>query len=35
MSLAMIVAGGMALIARTVRQPAAWDRWKLAARAAA
>jgi len=32
MSLAMIVAGVAALVARTMRQPAEWQRWKLAAR---
>jgi prolipoprotein diacylglyceryltransferase len=35
MSLAMIVAGGAALIARTVRQPVEWERWKMAARGGA
>jgi len=35
MSVAMILAGGIALIARTVRQPAGWERWKAAARRAA
>lgn len=34
MSVIMIVAGGVALIARTVRQPAHWEQWKLAARRA-
>lgn len=32
MSLLMIVAGGVALIVRTVRQPQSWERWKLAAK---
>jgi prolipoprotein diacylglyceryltransferase len=35
MSLAMIVAGLTALIARSVRQPGHWDAWRLAARRAA
>ena len=35
MSVAMVVAGGVALIMRTVRQPATWDKWKAAARSAA
>ena len=30
MSVAMIVAGGVALVARTIRQPAAWQRWRAA-----
>ena len=34
MSLAMIVAGGVALVARTVRQPPQWESWKLPARRA-
>jgi prolipoprotein diacylglyceryltransferase len=34
MGLAMIVAGGVALIARTVRQPPQWENWKMAARRA-
>lgn len=34
MSLAMIVAGVVAIVARTVRQPAAWDRWKVASKGA-
>jgi phosphatidylglycerol:prolipoprotein diacylglycerol transferase len=35
MSIAMIVAGLTALIARSMRQPEHWDAWKLAARRAA
>lgn len=35
MGLMMIVAGGIAIVARTVRQPASWQRWKEAARATA
>jgi prolipoprotein diacylglyceryltransferase len=34
MSLMMIVAGGVALVARTLHQPASWERWRLAARGA-
>ena len=30
MSIAMIVAGGVALVARTIRQPASWQRWRAA-----
>lgn len=32
LSLAMIAAGAVALIARTWREPPSWERWKLAAR---
>jgi len=32
MSLMMIAAGGIAIIARTMHQPASWQRWKPAAR---
>jgi phosphatidylglycerol:prolipoprotein diacylglycerol transferase len=35
LSVVMILAGGVALIARTLNQPPEWDRWKLAARRAA
>jgi prolipoprotein diacylglyceryltransferase len=35
MSLAMIVAGAVAIIARTLHQPASWEKWKIAGRAAA
>jgi phosphatidylglycerol---prolipoprotein diacylglyceryl transferase len=34
MSLMMIVAGIVAIVARTWHQPASWERWKLAARGA-
>jgi len=34
MSLVMIVAGGVAIAARTLHQPASWDRWKLASKGA-
>jgi phosphatidylglycerol:prolipoprotein diacylglycerol transferase len=34
MSVAMILAGTVALVVRTIRQPVEWDRWKLAARRA-
>jgi len=30
----MIVAGGVAIVARTLHQPASWDRWKLASKGA-
>jgi len=33
MSLLMIVAGGIAIVARTLRQPASWERWKTPAAA--
>ena len=33
-SLVMIVAGGVAIAARTLHQPASWDRWKLASKGA-
>jgi phosphatidylglycerol:prolipoprotein diacylglycerol transferase len=32
LSVAMILAGGFALVARTVHQPGHWEQWKLAAR---
>jgi len=34
MSLMMIAAGGVALVARTLHQPASWEKWKLAAKGA-
>ena len=34
LSVAMIVAGGVALIARSLHQPPSWEKWKLAARRA-
>jgi prolipoprotein diacylglyceryltransferase len=32
MALMMIMAGGVAVAARTLRQPASWERWRVAAR---
>ena len=34
MSLAMIAAGGIAIVARSVRQPASWQKWRSAGKAA-
>jgi phosphatidylglycerol---prolipoprotein diacylglyceryl transferase len=34
LSLCMIVAGGVAIIARSLRQPPSWQRWKVAAKEA-
>jgi phosphatidylglycerol---prolipoprotein diacylglyceryl transferase len=35
MALMMIVAGGIAIAARTLRQPASWERWRIAAKESA